>query len=116
MSASILSASRFSVPKGANGAAGDRFFSVLIRYVATQESESAEETPGIVVFSGNNLTVSKICSALVLEIFITPVVEYLPTRGNIKHMDKFSLLHDKEKDDGRTETNRPNRPPRYRRR
>ena len=41
---------KFSVPKGANGEAGARFFSALMKYVSAWVSESAEEIPGIVVF------------------------------------------------------------------
>ena len=39
MSASFLSASSFSVPKGENGAAGSVLFSVIVNYVAPWVSE-----------------------------------------------------------------------------
>ena len=40
-------------------------------------------------------------------------VESLPDRGNGRRAGTVCLLHEKEVDDGWTETNRPNRPPRY---
>ena len=58
----------FFVPKGANGSAGDGFFSVLVKYVAKWVDASAENIPGIVVSSVNNPTVSVMCYALVLRI------------------------------------------------
>ena len=66
--ASFISALSFSVTKGANGAAVDRFFSAMIKYVTAWVDASAEEIHCIVVFSGKNSTVYVIHYALVLEI------------------------------------------------
>ena len=68
MSASFLSASFFSVPKGAIGAAGAGFFSALIKSVDAWVSALAEKIPGIVVFLGNNSTMPAIRYDLVSEI------------------------------------------------
>ena len=43
-------------------------------------------------------------------------VESLPIRWNVQRTDKISLLHGKETHNRQTDTNRPNRQPRYRRR
>ena len=48
------------------GESGVRFSSALIRSVFAWVDEAAEEIPYIVIFSGNNYTVSEIRSALVL--------------------------------------------------
>ena len=50
ISASFLSALSFSVPKSANGAAGDGFFSWLIKSVVTRAAAEPNEIPGIAVF------------------------------------------------------------------
>ena len=55
------------MPKGASRAAGRVFSSGTIKSVATWVDALTEEIPGIVMFSGNSLTMSSICSALVLE-------------------------------------------------
>ena len=68
MSASFLSVSSFSVPKNANRATDAEFFIALIKLVATWVTALAKKIPGIKVFSGNNSTMSTMCSALVLEI------------------------------------------------
>ena len=65
---SFLIVFSFSLPKGANGAAGAIFFSTLIKYVATWVAASAKEIPVILVFSGKNYIVSIMCSSIVLEI------------------------------------------------
>ena len=57
---------KFSVPKGANRVDGAGFFSALIGSVSAWLAALAEEINGIMVFSGNNPTVSAISSALVL--------------------------------------------------
>ena len=66
ISASFLSALIFYVPKDANGTAGTGFSSELINYVAAWVAALAEEIPGIVVFSGNNSTVSAMRSHVLL--------------------------------------------------
>ena len=68
ISESFRSALSFSVTKGANGAAVDRFFSAMIKDVTAWVDASAEEIHCIVVFSGKNSTVYVIHYALVLEI------------------------------------------------
>ena len=68
ISASFLIEIFFSVTKGANRAAGAGFFSALIKSVSACVDASAEEIPGIAVFSGNNSTASVMCYAVVLEI------------------------------------------------
>ena len=66
ISESFRSALSFSVTKGANGTAGAGFFSALIKSVSACVDASAEEIPGIAVFSGNNSTASVMHSAVVL--------------------------------------------------
>ena len=66
ISASFLSALIFYVPKDANGTAGTGFSSELINYVAAWVAALAEEITGIVVFSGNNSTVSAMRSHVLL--------------------------------------------------
>ena len=58
MSAIFLSASSLSVSIGTNGASGVRFLNVLISYVDVWVSDLAKEILDILVFSGNNSTVS----------------------------------------------------------
>ena len=62
ISASFLSALHFYM-----GASGDGFLNALIKSVTTWVDESAEEIPGIVVFSGNNSIVSARNLDLVLK-------------------------------------------------
>ena len=67
MSVIFLSVSSFYVPKGANWAADAGFFSALSKSIVAMVAESAEESPGIVVLSGNNSTVSAVRSDFVWE-------------------------------------------------
>ena len=67
MSASFISTSSFSVPKGANRASGAGFFSELIKSIDTWMAASAEQIPGIMVLSVNNSNESEIRSALLLK-------------------------------------------------
>ena len=67
MSASFKRESSFSVTKGANGVDSAGFFSALIKSAVAWVAAMAEEIPGILVFSGNNSTISAIRFALVLE-------------------------------------------------
>ena len=57
------------MPKGENRSAIAGFFSALISSVAAWVVALAEEIPNIVVFSGNNSTVSVMRSDIVLEIY-----------------------------------------------
>ena len=57
---------KFYVPKGENRSAIAGFFSALISSVAAWVVSLAEEIPNIVVFSGNNSTVSVMRSDIVL--------------------------------------------------
>ena len=68
ISAVFLSASIFSVPKGDNRASGSVCLSALIKSVDSWVAALAEEIPVIMVFSGNDSTVSTIHSTPVLEI------------------------------------------------
>ena len=56
----------FHAPKGANGAAGDGFFSALIKSIDVSMDAPEKEIPGIMVFSGNNSTMSAIFYDIVL--------------------------------------------------
>ena len=67
ISENFLSSSSFSVPNGANRAAGVGNFNMMIRSIAAWVAVSEKEIPGILVFSGNNYTVYTIYSALVFE-------------------------------------------------
>ena len=55
------------MPKGTNGMTGAGFFSEMIKSISVWVAASEEEILGIVVFLGNNSTVSVISSSLVLE-------------------------------------------------
>ena len=67
ISESFRSALSFSVTKGANCAAGAKFFSALIKYIVAWVSVFVEEIPGILLFPGDNFTMTAISSAFVLE-------------------------------------------------